>query len=745
MSNFITDIVDADLESGKHSGVVTRFPPEPNGYIHIGHAKSICLNHGLAQQYGGRFHLRFDDTNPTTEDVEYVDSIQQDIKWLGADWGECLFFASDYFQRLYDHAVELITQGKAYVDSLSPDEIRQYRGTVTEHGRNSPHRDRSVEDNLDLFRRMREGEFDDGAQVLRAKIDMTSPNMKMRDPPIYRIKKAHHYRTGNEWVVYPLYDFTHCLSDSYEGITHSLCTLEFENNREIYDWVLNNVTVDCKPEQTEFARLHLSYTLLSKRKLIMLVEEGHVSGWDDPRMPTIAGFRRRGVTAEAIRAFCDMIGIAKANSLVDVGKLEYCIRNDLNHRAPRLMCVLRPLEVEITNYDKNDEVFDAMSFPPDVGKEGQRAVPMSRVVYIERDDFMEVPVKGFRRMSPGVEVRLRYGHIIKCDEVVKNDAGDVVKLRCSYAPDAAGRKVKGTIHWVSQAHALDVKVRLYDRLFEVEQPKELSDLNPNSLVELSGCKIEPSAKRAAAGERFQFERQGYFCVDPDSGDGLVFNRTVTLRDTWAKLQARGKQPPERHDRRSKADSAKQSAPSNKGAPAKEQQLSSEQRQIADRFIAKGVSDGDARRLALSERAAALFDQAVAAHDAPQSIANWLVNERALMEDDVPFEGDALGAMVALIDDGTIGSNAAKKVLAKLLSDGGDPRAIVDELGLAQMGDDALGGVVDDVIANSPDEVARYKDGKKALMGFFVGKVMKATKGSADPKLTSKLIRARLDG
>jgi glutaminyl-tRNA synthetase len=547
--DFIRDMVERDRAAGKHGGrVVTRFPPEPNGYLHIGHAKSICLNFGLALENGGVCHLRFDDTNPETEDQEYVESIQRDVRWMGFDWGKNLFFASDYFERLYDFAVELIRMGKAYVDSLSEDEIREYRGTVTEPGRNSPYRDRSVEENLDLLARMRAGEFADGAHVLRAKIDMSSPNMKMRDPLLYRIKKASHYRRGDAWCIYPMYDFAHPLSDAIEGITHSLCTLEFENNRDIYDWLVDTLPFPDPPRQTEFARLNLTYTVMSKRKLLELVERKLVSGWDDPRLPTLAGLRRRGFTPAALQDFCERIGVAKANSTVDVTLLEYCQREDLNPQVPRVMCVLRPLKLVIENYPEDQvEELEAPFYPHDVPREGSRKVPFSRTLYIERDDFAEVPPKGFHRLSPGREVRLRYGYFVRCESVVKDPAtGEVVEVRCTYDPATRGgaapdgRKVPGTIHWVSAAHAVPVEVRLYDRLFKVERP-DLEEgsfeslLNPQSLEILTDSRIEPAAVDPALGERLQFERQGYFFRDPiDSRqDHLVFNRIVPLRDSWA--------------------------------------------------------------------------------------------------------------------------------------------------------------------------------------------------------------------
>ncbi len=555
-TNFITAIIEADIKSGKNDGkVATRFPPEPNGYLHIGHAKSICLNFGVAKEYGGTCNMRFDDTNPTKEDVEYVDAIMEDVRWLGHDWEERLYYASDYFDRLYDFAVELIASGKAYVDDLDADQIRRYRGTLTEPGKNSPFRDRSVEENLDLFSRMRAGEFEDGSRVLRAKIDMAHPNLIMRDPTLYRIRKTRHHRTGDKWCIYPMYDFTHCLSDSIEGITHSLCTLEFENNRPLYDWVLDNVSAPCHPQQIEFARLNLSYTVLSKRKLIQLVDEGFVEGWDDPRMPTICGLRRRGYPPEAIRNFCDRIGLAKRDSVVDVALLEYSVRESLNKKAPRVMGVLRPLKVVIENYPEGhvDEL-EAVNNPEDPSA-GTRKVPFSREIYIEKDDFMENPPKKFFRLGPGREVRLRYAFFITCIDVIKDEStGEVTELRCTYDPatrggDAPdGRKVKATLHWVSARHAVDAKVRLYDRLFEKANPDEKVEgktykdfINKKALEVLDGCKLEPCLADVRPGYICQFERMGYFCVDIKGAkpDNLVFNRTVTLRDAWAKLKKKG--------------------------------------------------------------------------------------------------------------------------------------------------------------------------------------------------------------
>ncbi len=547
-SNFIRQVIQADLESGRYEGrVVTRFPPEPNGYLHIGHAKSICLNFGFAEEFGGTCHLRFDDTNPLKENVSYVDSIKEDVKWLGFDWDVHLYFASDYFDRFYDYAIDLIKTGKAYVDSLTPEEIRSYRGTLTEPGKESPYRHRTVEENLELFQKMAAGKFDEGECVLRAKIDMAAPNIIMRDPTLYRIRKRPHHRTGDKWCIYPMYDFAHCLSDSIERITHSICTLEFENNRELYDWILDTLDI-YHPRQIEFARLNLSYTILSKRKLIELVEGGYVDGWNDPRMPTISGFRRRGYTPEAIRNFCERIGVAKRDSMVDLALLEHCIREDLNKRAPRFMGVLRPLKVVIENYPADKvETLEAINNPEDQSM-GTRNIPFSREFYIEKDDFMETPPKKFFRLAPGREVRLRYAYFITCTDFIKDEQGEVVELRCTYDPQTRGgdspdgRKVKSTLHWVSATHAIDAEVRLYNDLFTVEEPVSAEDfkavLNKDSLEILHGAKLEPALADLEIGKQCQFERLGYFCKDVkySTSDHSVFNRIVTLRDQWAKVK-----------------------------------------------------------------------------------------------------------------------------------------------------------------------------------------------------------------
>lgn len=776
-TNFIRQIIERDLAEGRYRGVITRFPPEPNGYLHIGHAKSIHLNFGLAQAYGGRCHLRFDDTNPTKEEQEYVDSIMNDVRWLGFDWGEHLYFASDYFQRMYDLAEDLVRAGKAYVDSLSRDELREHRGTLTEPGRESPYRARSVEENLDLLRRMKAGEFEDGAHVLRAKIDMAAPNMLMRDPLLYRIVNARHHRTGDTWCIYPMYDYAHCLEDAIEDVTHSICTLEFENNRELYDWVLEHTGfTEPRPHQHEFARLALDYTVMSKRKLLELVRDGHVDGWDDPRMPTIAALRRRGVRPEAIRAFTELIGVAKTNSAVDIGKLEYCIRDDLNHEAPRVMGVLNPLEVVITNYPPDVvETFDAPLWPHDVPKEGSRPVPLTRTLYIERDDFALDPPKGWHRLSVGGEVRLRYAYVIRCYEAVRDASGEVVRLKCSYEPatrggkNPEGRRVKGTIHWVSAAHAVPAEVRLYDRLFTVANPGEgdvpfTEHLNPDSKVVVS-ARVEPWLATASAGH-YQLERQGYFFHDPvDSAPGrLVLNRVITLKDSWARRVA-GDDAAEAADAAAASAPAPDAAPDaasdkDKGRPDKRTpaQLRARAREL-DPALAEayarltadhGLADEDADVLSGDAPLAAFTEAAFAVH-APAAVAKWLVNvllaevkDRSVSE--LPFDGAAFGRLVALVEGGEITTPAAKSVLETMLRDGGDPAAIVKAEGLEAVDDrDALTALVAEVIASHPDNAARYREGKTALLGFFVGQAIKASGGSAEPRLIKELVRAALDG
>ncbi|MEM7480077.1 MAG: glutamine--tRNA ligase/YqeY domain fusion protein [Acidobacteriota bacterium] len=758
-TDFIRTLIRDDLVAGKNDGrVVTRFPPEPNGYLHIGHAKSICLNFGIAGEFPGAVcHLRFDDTNPSTEDPEYVESIQRDIRWLGFDWEERRFFASDYFEIFYRHAVYLIERGLAYVCSLSEEEIRAYRGTVTEAGRNSPDRDRPVAENLDLLERMRAGEFADGTYTVRAKIDMASANMKMRDPLLYRIRHVDHYRTGDAWPIYPMYDFAHCLSDEQEGITHSLCTLEFENNRDIYDWVLDHVQTTYRPVQIEFARLNISFTVLSKRKLLELVQGGYVEGWDDPRMPTLSGYRRRGYTPEAIRAFCDRIGVAKSNSTVDVAQLEHAIRDDLNPKVKRVLTVLDPLRVVIVNYpEEGEEALEAPYFPHDVPGDETRPLPFSRELWIERTDFAEDPPKGFHRLAPGREVRLRYAYFIRCEEVVKDpETGEVVELRCTYDPATRGgaapdgRKVKGTIHWVSAHHAQGIEVRLYDRLFTIERPDLAEEdfkayLNPHSLVVHDRAKAEPSLATAEPGERFQFERHGYFYLEPESttDERRVFNRIVSLRDSWAKKTA----APQATERTSKEERKPPTAP----APPVERVWSDEQRAALERYRrAFGLPDGIAEVLTAEPIAGRLFERAIAAHDAPLPIANWIVNEALRVvkergEEDLPFGGAEIGELVARIEDSTLSGRAAKEVFAAMAAGEGRPDAIIETKGLGQIADEGtLGKVVDEVLAAHPKEVAEYRAGKTALFGFFIGQVMQKTGGAANPALTRALLERAL--
>ena len=768
-SNFIRAMIDEDLKTGKYDGrVVTRFPPEPNGYLHIGHTKAIALSFGLAEHYGGVCHLRFDDTNPASEDVEYVESIKHDIKWLGFDWHDKLFYTSDYFERLYDFAVELIEKDLAYVDSLNEEEIREYRGSVKEHGRPSPYRGRTIEENLTLFKAMKDGEYEDGEHVLRAKIDLASPNMKMRDPLLYRIRKGHsHYRRGTEWCIYPMYDFAHCLSDAIEGITHSLCTLEFENNREIYDWLLANVelAITPPPEQTEFARLSISYFVMSKRKLLQLVTEKHVMGWDDPRMPTVAGMRRRGYTPESLRDFAELVGVAKANSVVEYEMLEYSVRNDLNFRVPRVMCVLDPLKVVIENFPEGEvEDLDASYYPHDIPKEGSRSVPFSREIYIERDDFMEEPSKGFRRLVPGGEVRLRHAYVVKCTDVIKNDVDEIVELRCTYDPETKGkapegRKVKGAIHWVSAEHGVPVEVRVYDRLFSHAAPDStdnfLEHLNPDSLHINKSAVLEPSVINDPAGSRYQFERLGYYCSDivDSSPEHLVFNRTVALRDSWSKKQEAKPKEAKAEVASSSPSKKSKERPQKKSRAEIREKLRSDNPELMARFERYqkelGLTREEADVLTGDREVAAFFEAALATHDAPRSVANWFNNEllRELKDRDVKdllFNADAFGALVSLVDKKTISGKIAKQVFAEMMEHGGHPETIVEEKGLKQITDpDVLAPIIANVLAEHSEPVERFKGGEKSLLGFFVGQVMKATRGQANPKLVNQLLREQL--
>jgi len=761
-TNFIHAMVERDLANDKYQRTLaTRFPPEPNGYLHIGHAKSICLNFGIALKYGGKCHLRFDDTNPATEDLEYVESIKRDVKWLGFDWGENLFFASDYYDKLYGYAVQLIKDGKAYVCSLNEEEIREYRGTVTEAGKASPYRDRSIEENLELLEKMRAGEFKDGEHVVRAKIDMASANMKMRDPLIYRIRHMHHFRTGDKWCIYPMYDFAHGLSDSIEGITHSICTLEFENNRELYDWFVNAVGIVRPPEQTEFARLKLTYCMMSKRRLLLLVNEKIVNGWDDPRMPTVSGMRRRGYSPEAIRDFCETVGVAKANSVVDSAQLDFCLRKDLNVRSPRVMCVIDPIKVVLENYPEDKvEEFEVASYSAEIGKEGSRVIPFTRELYIERDDFMENPVKGFRRLIPGGEVRLRNSYTIKCNEVIKNHDGEVVELRCSYDPETrgkapSGRKVKGIVHWVSAAKGVPVEVRLYDHLFTAEQPDATENfrehLNPDSLKITKNAWIEPSVLEGpASGARYQFERLGFFFSDPiDSKEGaLVFNRTIALRDSWSKAKA------ETTKETAKAEKPKKAAKKKK--PKKEKKVVVRERtpEMETRFVRYkdelGLSEKDADLLSSEEAIARFFEDGLGNNEDPKGVANWVINsvlrerkEKTLAE--LPFGGLEIGDLVNLINAGTISTKIAKQVFSGMMAGEGKPEEIVEAKGLKQISSpEELMPFITEALEKNAAEVERFKAGEKKLMGFFAGQIMKASRGKANPRVVNSLLSEALN-
>lgn len=771
-SDFIREMIRADVAAGKHGGrVVTRFPPEPNGHLHIGHAKAICIDFGVAKELGGRCHLRMDDTNPTTEDISYVEAIQRDVKWLGFDWGEHMYYASDYFERFYELGEKLIRLGRAYVCDLPDEEFSEkYRGTITEAGKESPYRTRTVDENLDLFRRMRKGEFKDGEKVLRARIDMSSPNMKMRDPPLVRIKHAHHYRTNDTWCIYPLYDYAHCLEDSFEGVTHSLCTMEFESARELYDWVIQATEVPHVPRQTEFARLNLTYTVMSKRKLLQLVEQKRVSGWDDPRMPTIAGLRRRGYTPESIREFCTRIGVAKNLSTVDVALLEACVRDDLDPRSPRVTCVQRPLELVIESYPENEvEELDAPYWPQGTEasasapshQRGTRKLPFSRTLLIEHDDFAEAPPKGWKRLAPGAEVRLRHGYIVTCTRVEKDANGKIARVICTHDPAtrggiAQGKGALGTIHWVSAAQAVDVEVRVYDRLFKSESPAEgedwLADLNPDSLA-IVRAKAEPSLAQAQAGERYQFERLGFYVVDADTKAGApVFNRTVPLKDGWTRQLSVTTKPAST----SKPVSSKVTAPAvpsakRVAASATTAEVTPEAKALVD---AHGITVDEARALLAEPAIKTLFDAALATADGKsraKAVASMLANDvigelRSRRVDSAPFDGAAVVELVSILEAGTISSKQAKDVLAEMFTSGKGARAIVDEKGIKQIANaDALGPIVDQVLAANADVVARYKAGNTNVFGALVGMIMKQTKGQGNPKLVSDLLKEKLGG
>jgi len=765
-SNFLTDIIDADLAAGRNGGrVVTRFPPEPNGYLHLGHAKSILLNFGLASRYGGRVHLRFDDTNPTTEETEYVEGIQADVRWLAGGWAG-LYFASDFFERMYRCAEKLVLDGKAYVDSQDQEAIREQRGDFGAPGRNSPFRDRPAAESLDLLRRMRAGEFPDGACVLRARIDMAHKNVLMRDPLLYRIRHASHHRTGDAWCIYPMYDWAHPLEDACEGVTHSICTLEFESNRELYDWVLDQTGPwDPRPRQYEFARLALGYTVMSKRKLLTLVSEKRVSGWDDPRMPTLAGMRRRGITPEALRSFAELIGVAKNNSTVDIGKFEFAIRADLEARSPRALAVLDPLPVTVTSWpDRQVEWLEVPWWPAEPAR-GSRPVPFGRDLFIERDDFAVDPPADWKRLAPGREVRLAGGYVVRCEKVHTDEAGRVTRVEVTHDPASlqAGpgdrKRVGGTLNWVHEFRSLRSDVRLYDRLFTVEQPDAVEDfrtvLNPASLVVARGARLEPALAEARPGDRYQFLRQGYFFADPeDSRPGApVFNRTITLKDAWARAAAAPE--PKVARPRDARPAASQAAPD--GAPRKGRSDARAERRAADpalqaRYQAYrgelGLPEEQADLLAGDPALAAWFDAALLAHRQPASVARWLLNDLLGLAGDrplaaLPLQPAGFGAFVALVDAGRLTPAAGKSLLADLAAGGGDPAARMAALGLARVEDAGLiEAAVDRALAGAAAEVARYRAGEKKLFGVLLGAAMREAKG-ADAAAVRACLTARL--
>ena len=743
--DFLRTIVEEDLKSGKYKEIVTRFPPEPNGFPHIGHAKSIVINFGIARDYAGHCNLRMDDTNPTKEDTKYVESLKDAVEWLGFDFDNNVHFTSDYFPKIYDYAVELIKMGKAYVDSTNEEEMRELRGTVTEAGKRSKYAERSIEENLDLFERMKNGEFKDGKHVLRAKIDMSAANMKMRDPLLYRIRNVHHYRSGDEWAIYPMYDFAHCLSDYIEGVSHSICTLEFENNRDIYNWVLDTLGLtSLRPYQHEFARLGINYTVMSKRKLLELVEGGQVSGWDDPRLPTIAGYKRRGYTPESILNFCDGIGIAKANSMVDVAQLEFSIRDDLNPKVPRVMCVLDPLKVTIENYEGHEEL-NASYYPDDVPKEGSRKLPFSKEIYIERDDFMEKPPKGYFRLTPEQPVRLKHAYIITCKEVKKDADGKIVEIIAEYNPasqsgsDTSGIKVKSAIQWVEAKSAKTVEVRVYDRLFKDEAPEGLEDINPDSLKVIKNALIEPAIITEKPDVRFQFERQGYFYADPIdyTDEHPVFNKIVGLKDSWGKK-------------------TKTTEPATKPQAKKEQidgeviAMSESQQALFDNYTAElGLNSEVANTLARDEQLSNFYKEALAVFNSPVALGNIVSNDvaRELKEkqiNELKFNAKQIAELVKMIDDKTISSKIAKQVFEEMVKSGENPTQIVEAKGLVQISDPAkIAPIIDEIIENNPNNVAKFKAGNTKLLGFFVGQVLKATGGKANPKVVNELVAEKL--
>jgi len=741
--DFLRTIVEEDLKSGKNTKIITRFPPEPNGFPHIGHAKSIVINFGIANDYSGQCNLRMDDTNPTTEDTQFVEALKDAVEWLGFEWEGSVRFTSDYFPKLYDYAVELIKMEKAYVDSLNEEEIREYRGSVTEAGRRSKYANRSVEENLDLFERMKNGEFKNGEHVLRAKIDMSASNMQMRDPLLYRIRHSHHFRTKDEWSIYPMYDFAHCLSDYIEGVSHSICTLEFENNRAIYNWVLDTLGLTpSRPYQYEFARLGINYTVMSKRKLLELVNTDKVSGWDDPRMPTIAGYKRRGYTPQSILNFCDSIGVAKANSMVDVAQLEFAIRDDLNTKVPRVLCVLDPLKVTITNYDGFEEI-DAPYYPHDVPKEGSRMLPFSREIYIERDDFMQNPSKGYFRLTPEQPVRLRHAYIISCKEVIKDANGKIIEIKAEYYPDSksgsdtSGIKVKSAIQWVSAKEAKKIEVRLYDRLFLNEAPQGVEDINPNSLKVIKNALIEPAVITERKDERFQFERLGYFYADPIdySDEKPVFNKIVGLKDSYAKKTKKTESTPKPQNKKVQIDGEVVA-------------MSETQQALFDRYTNELKLNSEvANTLARDEKLSKFYEEALSVLHSPIALGNIVTSEVARelkQSDELKFGAKQIAELVKMVDDEIISNKIAKQVYEEMAKSGENPSVIVEAQGLIQISDPAkIAPIIDEIIANNPDNVEKFKAGNSKLLGFFVGQVLKATGGKANPKVVNQLVTQKL--
>jgi glutaminyl-tRNA synthetase len=749
VANFIRTLIADDLSAKRYTRIITRFPPEPNGYPHIGHAKSICLNFGLALEFGGTCHLRMDDTNPLKEDQEYVDAIARDIQWLGFDWGEHFYHASDYFQECYDQAISLIERKLAYVDSLSEEEIREYRGTVSEPGKPSPYRDRSIEENLKLFKQMKAGDFPDGAHILRAKGDLSAANMKMRDPLLFRIRHATHHRTGDTWCIYPMYDYAHPISDAVEGVTHSICTLEFENNREIYDWVIANCPVLDRsgkrawPKQLEFARLNLTATVVSKRKLLKLVQENHVRGWDDPRMPTLSGLRRKGVRPEALRVFCEKIGVARANSVVELELLEGTIREDLSAVSPRVLGVIRPLKVSLIDWQEGVVWKDAPLWPADTGKTDTRKLPITSELFIEQDDFMEEPPKGYHRLSPGREVRLRHGPVIRCEEVTKDAAGKVVELRCTHSWDTAGRKIPGTIHWVSASEGKPAEIRLYDRLFCHERPDSddefMQHINPHSL-EVVHVLVEPFAAEAAPGSRFQLERVGYFYLEPeDSKPGSpVFNRIVGLKDSWAKEQVKAATGTASTGTAEARTEPK--ADTNKAASSVVEKIREPATQARfEQLLAADASSQDADTISGNPVLFELY-QGVAEI---KGAAAWVANEVGRLKEPESLSPDRLGALIRLVEAGTITSRVGRDLLPEVAA-GADAATLVAERGLSRISDrGAVEQVVLQLMENNADKVAAYRAGRVGLAGFFVGAAMKALAGKGDPAVVQAVVGEKL--